>query len=266
MAAFRSSSQESSPVRGLLDPIHPGEKRLLSYAADQAVHVRPQPEESKRALRQVTIKPRGMIIERYAAESRTTYVASNSADEQRVVVIEVPRQPNRTLSPDSKAAETAETLYRFRLTVPAHQSASVLVADEGLDSQTFYLNPEQDQTDAIAYILREAPELAGKLNPILEAQKSIAEMKSQLNNLKKKHDELTQEEARSRENLTALKGNEGSKRFVDELNRAEDQLEQILQQTEALQAKEKSATDALRQTLLTFTAEWQSPNWNPPPK
>ena len=25
---------------GLLDPIHPGEKRLLSYAADQAVRVR----------------------------------------------------------------------------------------------------------------------------------------------------------------------------------------------------------------------------------
>ena len=252
--------------QGLLDPIHPGEKRLLSYAADQAIHVRPRPEESKRALRQVKISPRGQFIKRYAAESRTTYIASNSAEEPRVVVIEVPRQANRTLSPDSKAAETAATLYRFRLPVPSHQSASVLVADEGLDTENYYLDPEADQTPILQRTAEEAPELSDKLKPIIDAEKAVAVMRTQLNDLGKNRETLTTEEARSRENLTALKGNDGSKRFVDELNRTEDQLESNRQQTEAFQAKLKAAVESLRQTLQTFSADWQTPNWQAPPK
>ena len=40
---------------GLLDPIHPGEKRLLSYAADQAVRVKVTDRDGKRTLHHVKI-------------------------------------------------------------------------------------------------------------------------------------------------------------------------------------------------------------------
>jgi hypothetical protein len=49
------------------------------------------------------------------------------------------------------------------------------------------------------------------------------------------------DEARDRENLTALKGNDAAKRFVDELNHAEDQLQATRKQTADLEAAEEGA-------------------------
>ena len=70
--------------QGLLDPIHPGEKRLLSYAAVEAVHVRRHPEEGKFELRAVQVKPLGYIHLTYGAASKTKYIVANSASDARV--------------------------------------------------------------------------------------------------------------------------------------------------------------------------------------
>jgi hypothetical protein len=246
--------------QGLLDPIHPGEKRLLSYAADQAVRVRPHPETSKREIRSVRISARGLIQKVYAAESRMSYQAINSAEDARVVVIEVPRRPDRNLSPESKAAETAPSLYRFRLPVPAHQSASVLVADEGPDYENWQINEDSDQVNSLRDLGEEVPAIADKLKPIYTAQQQINEMKTELQELEEKTKSLTGDEARARENLTALKGNDAGKRFVEELNQAEDSLQSTRKEMAALTEKEKAAVESLRQTLLTIDIDWKSPN------
>jgi hypothetical protein len=248
--------------QGLLDPIHPGEKRLLSYAADQAVHVREQPEANKREIREVHIHPRndgpGLIVKRYAVEGRSTFSVSNSSEEPRTVVLEVPRSSNRTLTPESKPAESAETLYRFRLAVPAHQSASQLIADEGYDYESWRINEDQDQVGALQSLTEEVPALLDKLKPIYMAQHQINEMKAQLRDLDQKAEALTKDEARARENLTALKGNDVARRFVDELNRSEDDLQSTRKQSADLKEKEKAAVESLRQTLLTLELDWSS--------
>jgi len=245
---------------GLLDPIHPGEKRLLSYAIDQAVHIRIHPEEThnERQLRSVKIMPFGHLLKQYGVQSKTSYIASNSAEDARTVIIEVPRRPHRTLSPESKAAETTATLYRFRLPVPAHQSATVLVADEGPDYESWKIEAEADQIQALEYLARQAPATADKLQPIITAQKSIQDMNRQLKDLEAKAATLTTDEARARENLTALKGGEGSKRFADLLNRTEDAIESNRQQTASLTDKRKATVDSLQQLLTTYSLDWSS--------
>jgi hypothetical protein len=244
--------------QGLLDPIHPGEKRLLSYAADQAIHVRFQPEESKRELRRVEAHPRGYLRLTYGTTSKVRYIAGNSAEEARTVVIEVPRQGNRELSPEMKPAETTPGLYRFKLPVPAHQSASVLVSDEGPDYEGWNIQADADQVAVLQKAADAAPMVAEKLKPVIDAQKAIVEMNAQLHELEQKTASLTADEARARENLTALKGNDGAKRFVDQLNRTEDALEATRQQSAALQEKKKAAVEALRQVLATLEFDWNS--------
>jgi hypothetical protein len=69
---------------GLLDPIHPGEKRLLSYAADQAVR-------GKQTLTHVKIA-KGVVVETHNDVASETYAATNAADVDRVVLIEQARQ------------------------------------------------------------------------------------------------------------------------------------------------------------------------------
>jgi hypothetical protein len=249
--------------QGLLDPIHPGEKRLLSYAADQAIRVREEAEKNKREIREVHIHPRedgpGLIVKRYAVEGRSTFSVSNAADEARTVVLELPRRSGRTLTPESKPAETAATLYRFRLEVPAHQSASQLLADEGYEDQNWRIDPDQDQIGALQSLTEEVPALLDKLKPIYMAQYQINEMKAQLRDLDQKTTELAGDETRARENLTALKGNDAGKRFVEELNRAEDGLQQTRKQSAELKEKEKAAVESLRQTLLTLELDYGTP-------
>jgi hypothetical protein len=248
--------------QGLLDPIHPGEKRLLSYAADQAIHVRNAKDDSKREIREVHINPRqsnpGLILKKYAVEGSSTYAVSNSADEPRIVVLELPRHPNRSLTPETKPAETAPSLYRFRVAIAAHQSASQLVADEGYEFQTWQIDADQDQVGVLQSLTEEVPALLDKLKPIYMAQHQINEMKAQLRTLEQKSASLTADEARARENLTALKGNDAAKRFVDELNRSEDELEATRKEFATLTEKEKAAVESLRQTLLTLEIDWSA--------
>jgi len=244
--------------QGLLDPIHPGEKRLLSYASDQAIHVREHPEQSSRKLRQIHIQPRGYIHLTYGVQSKNTFIVSNTAEDARTVVVEVPRQSNRELSPETKAAETTPGLYRFRLPVAAHQSASVLVADEGYDYNDWTIEENSNQVESLQKIVDEAPAVATQLNPIIDAQKSIDAMTTHLEELKQKTATLTADEARARENLTALKGNDAGRRFVDELNRTEDELEATRKDSAALIEKKKGALETLRQTLLTFEIDWNA--------
>ncbi len=248
--------------QGLLDPIHPGEKRLLSYAADQAIHVRNAKDDSKREIREVHINPRqgnpGLIQKKYAVEGSSTYAVSNSADEPRVVVLELPRHPNRSLTPETKPAETAPSLYRFRVAVAAHQSASQLIADEGYEFQNWQIDADSDQVGVLQSLTEEVPALLDKLKPIYMAQHQINEMKAQLRALEQKSASLTADEARARENLTALKGNDAAKRFVDELNRSEDELEATRKESAALTEKEKAAVESLRQTLLTLEIDWSA--------
>jgi hypothetical protein len=242
--------------QGLLDPIHPGEKRLLSYAADEAVHVRRHPEEGKYELRGVQVKPLGYIHLTYGAASKTNYIVANSANDARVVVLEVPRQAGRDLSPETKPAEIAPTLYRFRLPVGAHESASVLVSDEGPEYNDWMIKSNEDQAPQLRKLAEDAPAIAERLKPVIAAQEAIRDMKAQLHDLDQKSAVLTNDEGRARENLTALKGNDAAKRFVDELNRAEDELEATRKQTAELKEKEKAAVDALNQMLATLTIEW----------
>ena len=259
---------------GLLDPIHPGEKRLLSYAADQAIRVRIPKSSSESVLRRVHIGPQGFVTRRWATQSRETYEVTNSADEPRTVILEIPRKRNRTLAPDLKPAETAPGLYRFRLTVDPHKNSTLPFADEGFEENAWKLNPDADQTDQIEQIIRDivgkdagghpgpetiAPQLIAALRSVEQAQQAIQQLKSQLHDLETQSGVLTNDESRARDNLTALKGNEAAHRFVDALNRAEDGLEANRKQAADLNAKLTAATDSLRQTIAGLTLDWTQP-------
>jgi hypothetical protein len=76
---------------GLLDPIHPGEKRLLSYAVDQAVKVRPDGFNNTRTLKHIAVH-NGVMVETTSEVTENTYTITNAGDEQRDVVVEHARR------------------------------------------------------------------------------------------------------------------------------------------------------------------------------
>ena len=233
---------------GLLDPIHPGEKRLLSYAADEAVRVHPGGFASTRKLHHIAMHE-GILVESTSEVSENSYTVTNAADETRTVIVEHPRKPNATLDSEPKPAETTATAYRFRVIVEPHQSVDLHVGERASLEERIRINPNDDRTAFLVGVTKYSPELEEKLKPLLAAEVALSDLNRKIGAIEEKEKALSDDEARDRENLTALKGNDAGKRFVDELNRAEDDL-QTARKDQASLEKDREAARAQLENLI----------------
>jgi hypothetical protein len=241
---------------GLLDPIHPGEKRLLSYAADQAVRVKVTDRDGKRTLHHVQIN-KGYVIETYMDVASKTYSATNHGEMARDVLIEHPRHTNGwTLDDGVKAAETAPNLYRFKLPVAAHSTEKLEVRERGPENTQVRLNANMNQTVYLLDLVKRVPDALEKMKPVIDAQGALADLDNRIKESKETEKTVAADEARDRENLTALKGNDAAKRFVDELNRAEDLLQATRKQTADLEQQKKVAVEKLNALIAQISFDW----------
>ena len=241
---------------GLLDPIHPGEKRLLSYAADQAVRAKVTDRRGERGLRHVQIH-KGAIVETYMDVASVTYSATNSADLARTLLLEHPRRNNGwSLDDGVAAAETAPDLYRFRLPVAAHSTAKLEVRERGPEHTRVVLDPRQDTTAYLVALVERAPGAEVQLRPVIDAEIRIADLQHQIEESKKQVETAAADEARARENLTALKGNDAARRFVTELDQAEDRLQAERKHSADLERQKSEAEDKLAELISALSFDW----------
>ena len=239
---------------GLLDPIHPGERRLLSYATDQAVKVHQAGFADTRTLHHLALH-NGVFVETTSEATETTYTVANGADESRVVVIEHPRRANAELDRGQTPDETSATAYRFRVTVEPHQSADLRVGEKANLYERVEINANQFQREYLVNVSKYTPELEEKLRPLISAEMAFENLNSDIAQNEQKEKTLEADEARARENLTALKGNEAAKRFVDELNRAEDSIETARREHTDLAAKRDAARARLDAEIARLSFE-----------
>jgi hypothetical protein len=209
---------------GLLDPIHPGEKRLLSYAVDQAVKVHRGTVNDTRTLRHIAMQ-KGILVETTSEVTENTYTVTNAADETRAVVVEHARRKGAELVSDVKPAETTASDYRFRVAVEPHQSVDLHVKERANLSQTIDVRQGQFRDEYLVNVSKYSPDLAEKLRPLIDAETALNGINTKLQENAKKQATLANDEGRDRDNLTALRGNDAAKRFVEELNQAEDELQ-----------------------------------------
>ena len=241
---------------GLLDPIHPGERRLLSYAADQAMRVKVIDTNGKRTLHHLQVH-KGIVVERYMDVSSITYSATNSADEDRVVLVEHPRHTNGwSLDEGVKAAETTPDLYRFRLAVKSHSTEKLEVSERGPEYTSVSIDPNQNTNTYLIDLVKRVPDAEAQLKPIIDAQAKLADLDQAIADSKKQEETAAADEARDRENLTALKGNEAAHRFVDELNHAEDLLQSTRKHTADLEQQKAAAVENLRSQINALNYDW----------
>jgi hypothetical protein len=233
---------------GLLAPIHPGEKRLLSYAADQAVRVHPGGFASTRILHHIAMH-QGVLVESSSSVTENTYTVTNAAPESRTVIVEHPRKPNATLDSEPKPTETTASAYRFRVEVKPHESVDLHVGERTTAEERISINPTDDRTAFLIAVTKYSPELEEKLKPLIAAEVALSDLNRKIDNIKAKETTLSDDEERDRNNLTALKGNDSGKRFVEELNRAEDDLQASRKERAGLE-KDQEAARAKLQGLI----------------
>ena len=233
---------------GLLDPIHPGEKRLLSYAVDQAVKVHPGAVNDTRTLRHIAIA-KGILVESTSEVTENTYTVTNAAAETRAVVVEHARQSGAELDSDVKPEETTATSYRFRVAVEPHQSVDLHVKEKANLSQTIDIRQNQFHDEYLVNVSKYSAALEEKLRPLIDAESALSGINGKIQESQGKQKTLADDEARDRDNLTALKGNDAAKRFVDELNQTEDAL-QTARKDEADLEKQRDAAQAKVEDII----------------
>jgi hypothetical protein len=239
---------------GLLDPIHPAEKRLLSYAVDQAVHVTTEAQH-------ITTKPtavtaaKGVLVIHHTQFAEITYVVHNAAPEARTVVVEHPIRQDFTLDDadgkpgqDPKPEETTPTLYRYRVVAKAGETVRLHVGERHKSVVTYRLtNSNDNQFTVILNQADNSPALQAALQPILAARRTVADAQTALDKINAGLKDLRADEDRQRSNVTAL-GNADKvsrERFVRDLNATEDHIATAQKDQTAAQAALQTAKDDL---------------------
>ncbi len=113
---------------GMLAPLRPGEKRLISYAADPAVRVRLVETPTEKPFSRIQIIKGTMIMTREERETKT-YTISNSDAAPRDIIIEHPVRPEWKLADSAKPEETTASLQRFRVKVEPKAGAQLVVEE-----------------------------------------------------------------------------------------------------------------------------------------
>ncbi len=238
---------------GLLDPVHPGERRLLSYAADDAVRVTPEQKGETRRVTTVSVN-KGVLRAANEEVAEVRYTLSNAAPAGRTVVVEETRRPGWTLAAEPKPAETTPTVYRFRVEVAAGGSAKLEVSQRRVVDEFFQLaNTNEEQLTVYLRDNHADPAVLGQLEPVFAAQRAVAGLDTQI---RAKETQISTTEAdgkRVRENLQVLKGSAEeralARRYTAELNAEEDQLASLRKELAGLQAQRETAEAALSQQI-----------------
>jgi hypothetical protein len=230
---------------GLMATLHPGEKRLISYAADLGVQVVPTQESAPQKVTHVKVA-NSEIVKTVEQREKTVYTIRNEDTRARIVVIEHPVRGNWKLIEDLKPAEKTADFYRFRVEVASKETKEFAVEemhpeDAKIDLTTF----DQDDLDSLAEDHALTPELEAALKDLLARSDAIDDIGAEIKAKQEDESDLFKDQNRLRENMRALKGTPEEKallqRYTKELNEEEDKLATMRNEITELTAKKKQA-------------------------
>ena len=250
---FNILEDDTFAGEGIMDPIKPGERRLLSYAVDQGVTVEARNESTDEQMWRVVIKD-GTMWQTREVRSHKNYVIRNANTDARDVVIEHGIQPNWRLISETKPDETTPTHRRFKVHIDPKQTTRLKVDEAYPVSTSFALTSlTSDQVDFWMHTKYISPEVEKALRVVLAKQGVVAGIDRQLQEREEQRKNISEDQARLRENMKALKGSaeerELVQRYTRQLNAQEDSLETLKKQTADLRLQHDAAQADLKKTL-----------------
>lgn len=245
---------------GIMDSIHPDERRLLSYAADPAVHIKPETLRTDRPYSHIRIY-KGMMMLTQEQREKTKYTIHDADTASRKVVIEYPARPGWELTKDSpKPEETTESYLRFAVPVDGGKTAELTVEAFHPELTQYALtNIDADQVEYFSQQERLTPELRQIFQRIMAQKNKISALDQQINQRKQESDQISADQARIRENMKALKGGAEEhallQRYTAELNSQEDKLATLRKEKADLQTQRNQANTELETMIMNINLD-----------
>ena len=244
---------------GMIDVVRPGEKRLISYAADSAVRIKMDEQSSEKPYSRVVIARGLMTLTREDRETKT-YTVSNSDITPRDVIIEHPDRPEWKLAEGVEPEETTASFYRFRVKVEPQKSAQLVVEEyHPLVAQVELTNLQSDFIAVLTEQKRMTPAMEQAIKRVLDQKAVIAGFDEQIKSRQQEDKSIASDQGRIRENMKALKGSVEEKallqRYTHQLDVQEDRLAALRSQIADLTAKRQQAADQLDKILAEISLD-----------
>lgn len=238
---------------GLLDPLRPGEKRLLSYAADLGVTVSSKIGNEKGTVSRVRIANGILTIENEQRETKT-YTFRNEDQKPRTLIVEHPVRSGFMLRSELKPTETTSNWMRFRVPVAAKETASLVVDEARPMPATFQIS--NLQSDQVALFVREqsiSKDIEDALRHVLALKTTLNRLEEKKSGQEQEKDKIYDDQQRLRENIKALKGSAEEKaliqRYTQQLNEQENRLGELEKAIAQSEAQINSAAAAVDQAI-----------------
>jgi hypothetical protein len=258
--AFNVLEDNAFAGEGILDPLKPEERRLISYAVDQAVRIEHRDNVESRPATHIKIA-NGVLIQTSEQRDHQRYTIRNTDTQARDVVIEHPVRTGWKLADGVKPEETSASFYRFRVKVEPAKTAELKVDEVQALRRTVVLsNVTDDQIRIWFNDKTPKPELEQALQRIVAKKNEIAGFDRELQDRQAQVGNINQDQQRLRENMKALKGSAEEKallqRYTRELNDQEDKLQSVRNEMSKLEADRNQGRQQLDKMLqdLTFDA------------
>jgi hypothetical protein len=211
----------------VLDYLSRGEKSLVSYGVDYDIQIAGKQQSQPETTVRLTVS-KGVAVLFMEAVQTTNYEIRNKGIDKKTLIVEHPRQNNRTLK-GADPFETTDSFYRFRVALNPGQSTTLPVP-EVVSRQTSIALTNLTRPQLVLFAGKETPaNVREKLGQIVDIQEQIAAMRADVQTTQARIDTLFRDQERLRENLKALRdGTEDQQvrtRYLEQLRKQEDDIE-----------------------------------------
>jgi hypothetical protein len=258
--SFSVLDKETFAGEGLTDAIKPGEKRLISYAADLGVRVDVKNESEPQKISKVRIS-KGSMIQTSEMRQEISYIIRNDDTTPRTILVEHPLRAGWKIADDGpKPEETTSSAYRFRAIVEpkATQKLSIWEA-KPLETRYQLTNLTDGQIEIFLQQKSINPEIERAFRKIIEQKDKVSALDAEITNRNDETQKIYDDQQRLRENLKALKGSAEERaltqRYTQQLNDQETRLEAIQRELTGLQVKRDSAQQELDKMIENLSLE-----------
>ncbi len=241
---------------GRIMDLQPNEERLLSYAIDQGVEVKPSVNSAAERLISVKVV-KGVIQITHKLRETKCYQVKNRAPQDRDLIIEHPLRDDWKLVQPGKADEVSRDVYRFNVPVAAGKTAKLEVVEERNRLTVAALSATDDQVIKVFLSGDVAsPKLKEALNKALDFKARLAATRRDLAQVVKQLKAITDDQTRLRANLGQVPPTSAAyKRYLEKFDTQETEIEKLQKSIDDKQEAERTQQAAYDDYLAGLSEE-----------
>jgi hypothetical protein len=244
---------------GLIASLKPGERRLLSYAADVGVLVDAKVDAAPGRL--VRIRARdGVVIQETEERASWAYRARSEESTPVTLIVEHRQRPGWKLSTGQTPVESTPDAHRFRVVVEPRKEVTLVVKEERAGDTRVAVGDFMDSLGAQLLVAGGNSEaLQRALAPLVAKRSELSAIERQLASFEAERAEIVQDQQRLRENMKALRGSAEEKqllqRYTRQLDEQENKLDALRRDIAATTTRRDTARQELNALIGNFSYE-----------